>query len=234
MDDKKIEMDSFLEQYSQGNQQLKDALTPDFGAIEARALRQVNRGRRVVGHALRAAAVAVVLLGAFAAGVFLSDSTGALAYRHRIEGLFDLKNKEGVIVDQGKSTAYTQLEDAQKKVPFTLTQPHWLPEGYALAEVTVTQMGDGTYSVASAYQDSRGNKLGITQYNGDALAHKVPLDDVSQYKTLDLQGTTVYMRQSTADAGVMTAEYVNKRGLLVAAFISGDEQTLTKVLMGLY
>lgn len=227
---KKMEIDHFLREYSKDNPELRDALEPDFDRIKKAAIQETSMFRFARKPAFRIAAAVLILFAAFVVGTFFSASPVVRAYRQKAESfVYSIVNRpvKGDPAELG--TGISQIDEIQKRIPYTIPVPHWLPDGFSLAEINDANMGDGIYSVSLRYKNEKGNKLEIT------IINEIDADSASVNATspehIDVRGMDVVV---DTNGDLIRTYFTTGGGLFVQVIGNLDKQAALNVALGIY
>lgn len=227
---KKMEIDHFLREYSKDNLELRNALEPDFDRIKKAAIKKTSMFRFAREPAFRIAAAVVILFAAFGVGTFFSASPVVRAYRQKAESfVYSIVNRP-VKGDPAKpGTGIAQIDEIQKRIPYKIPVPHWLPDGFVLDQINDANMGDGIYSVLIRYKNGNGNKLQINIVN--EIDNDSAMVKVTSPEHIDVQGTDIVV---DTDKDLIRVYFVSESGLFVQVVGDLDKQAALNVALGIY
>lgn len=186
---------------------------------------------------MRAAAAVAAVFILLNGVILLTEIPEAKAYRNSVRKLFfNLVNGGDSFEMQVVSTSQ-EIEKAQKKVPFQIPFPHWLPEGYTLEEITANGDGHDLYIVKIVYNNvtnALSDKLFIYIENDASIISTLPSEGESAYDKITLSGNDVYIQTVTTDKYTrLKCYYFYDQGLLIHITGNIDTQTMSQLISGI-
>lgn len=207
---------------------------PDFDRLAAQAGAEYGRRRRkkTVALALRCAGICLAAVVVVNGALLFAETAPARAYRETVRVLyFNLVNGGQ---EQPPEQQSTDLATIQEKVPFTIPQPRWLPEGFVFQQATLQESGDGElYFVTMKYRNGD-DALHIYVSNDTMFSQTKPSPDEPPMEEVGIGGAPVYLREGDPEKGSHTqAIFYDKHGLFITVSGVVDRQQMVKIVEGL-
>lgn len=232
--DENGKIDEILARACSENREILLPFGPDFAGIEKNALlklrqRRGSRTRKLWFRTAAAVAAAFIAINGF---LLFAEIEPVKAYRAEIRSLvFNLfsNNQTGAMEAELVRTS-TEIDRAQKTVPYHIPTPGWIPEGYEFSSACALDDGNDATQVKIRYK-KQDESLEIDITNDTSISSTMPSTGEGNLEELDINGMKVYAASVKTEKGSrIFCYYYNGQGLGI--YISGDmdKQSLTKFI----
>lgn len=145
-----------------------DYKVPSSDMMLKEIYKHVKKGRRKkLSAPAKLAVVCLIIIIVFPAILFLGNTKSVSAYRYKILKLF-AKVQNGVVSIQGgkgdelneskeQILTFTDYEKAKSKIPFVMSFPSYILQGYNMESIDVKNLVDGSAIVEIRYKHDEGN-----------------------------------------------------------------------------
>lgn len=170
-------------------------------------------------------AAAVLLLTVF----LLWDVPPFNEYRfflHRVVNTA-VNNSERTETDDERVAENDDFAELDSEIPFKVTRPMWLPEGFVLEYVDHTKAVNGYYTISYKYILNE-NDEELIEFN---IRESLPIDPEGftvDFEEISIDGMKVYILGS--DEQGYSSEYMDNQGLVVTIGGTMNQETLIKII----
>ena len=175
---------------------------------------------------IAAAAVAAVFLTIF----LLRDVPPFNQYRFFLKRTINslTNDKERTEIEDGRVVESEDFAAIDKEVPFKVTRPLWMPEGFELEYVDYKKIADGNFDVSYKYILSE-KRDEFIEFN---IRDYLPIDTegfTSDYSEIIIKNQMkVYIYAMGENSNC--AEYMNNQGLVISIGGAINQETLIKII----
>jgi hypothetical protein len=178
----------------------------------------------------RVAIITACVIVLFVSSVYLSNIPQAQAFRFNLESAFQkIFNNGQDIADDGTLTKYySNFDELDSEVAGQLPQFNWLPAGFELQKIQITDIDQNTFVATLDYSDQSDGYIGVSiaPFSEDAGAGY--LND-SKFQIVEING----MKVGISIDQPYVAEFFSQGSYLVSINTSVDKDSLIKIIQNI-
>lgn len=236
----RIDTELFLKLYADENRaRLIEDIAPNFDtiAMNVRVLAKKRKARRRLFLALKMSAAILVVGFLFNAMIFFYDYSPTKAYQYNLKrlvySLFSLDQAE--LANSQNENANPDIDEMQKKVPYRIPVPGWIPEGYKYSSIRMQDDLVDIIIVTLNYKrdDQMISIIMDNSTHSSMIDFKATTVSSLTFKEVKVDGVTYAIGTSDMDGVYNMCMFINKSGLFIQITGPIDEQSLIKVAASL-
>ena len=233
---RKVDVDALIRDTAVNNWEDFAFLAPDFEQVEQGAIRRTGTPKWFSSVPLRTVMVLAVIFVAFTLGGILRGNASVQAFRHRALVMWNAFAYNGSTEEyDGQAVLCTNetLEQVQKKVPFPIPVPNWLPEGFTFDEAQLVDDANGIYNITLLFQNGR--ELILVHYSNSDGQGGASAYGSQPHEKVMAGNCEVHLRRAQNKDEYSSASFIYGNSLIthISVPYSVDIESLKKLILSI-